>query len=332
MKCTNKAKALRSFFIAGFLSIFTIILLSGCTSVPISAEYGSLKLGSSYDVKPDIGVKAEPYSAGLCIITSDVFGDGELDLEDCESALLIDLNNKEAVYAKNVYERLYPASLTKIMTALIAIKYGQPDMVLTASENVRVDEAGAQLAGIDPGDSMTLSQALRILLLYSANDVAQLIAENIGGTIDEFVYMMNDEAIRLGATGTHFVNANGLTDSAHYTTAYDLYLIFNECVKYDEFNEIIQLQSYDAVYSDKKGREVSLSFKNTNGYINGSYDPPANVIVLGGKTGTTTAAGHCLILLSKDINGNPFVSVVLKSDTTDGLYKSMNSLLELENK
>ncbi|MBR1650467.1 MAG: D-alanyl-D-alanine carboxypeptidase [Lachnospiraceae bacterium] len=327
MRCINKAKALQYRFIAGLLSVICILSVCGCAQIPYSSEYGSLNMGAISD-KASVEDRADAFASSLCVTTNDLVGDGAIDLDSCESAVLFDINNKEVVYSKNALETLYPASLTKIMTALVAIKHGKMDQVLTATNAVNIKETGAQLAGIVAGDSMTLYQALRMLLLYSANDVALLIAENIGGSVDGFVAMMNEEAINLGATGTHFTNPHGLSNPEHYTTAYDLYLIFNECIKYEEFTQIISLQTFDATYTNKNGKEVVLSVKNTNAYINGTLNPPANVTVIGGKTGTTTAAGHCLILLSKDVNGSPFISVILKSDGTDSLYKNMNTLLE----
>jgi D-alanyl-D-alanine carboxypeptidase len=241
--------------------------------------------------------------------------------------VLFDVNNKEVIYSKNAHERLYPASITKIMTALVALQNGSLDQTLTATDTVKINESGAQLCGLKSGDTMTLDQALHVLLMYSANDAAMLIAENIGGTVDNFIEMMNEEAARLGATNTHFTNPHGLTDAEHYTTAYDLYLIFNEAIKYDTFNEIIHMSTYQTTYYDKNGNAKELSFKNTNGYINGNISAPENVTVIGGKTGTTAAAGHCLILLSRDVNGSPFISVILHSDTGDSLYAGMTDLL-----
>ena len=327
MRCINKVRALQPRIVAGLLSFIVSLSFCGCARDPFSVQYGSLKIGA-YDTDGSLAEKAPSFASSLCIVTEDVLGDGQINLNDCESAVLFDINNREVVYSKNAHEKLYPASLTKIMTALVAIKHGSMDQVLTATDAVNIKETGAQLAGIVSGDSMTLYQALRLLLMYSANDVALLIAENIGGSVDGFVSMMNEEATALGATNTHFTNPHGLSNEEHYTTAYDLYLIFNECIKYEEFTEIIQLQSFDATYTDRKGKEVMLSVKNTNGYINGSYNPPTNVTVIGGKTGTTAAAGNCLIILSKDINGMPFISVVLKAEGTEALYSDMNKLLD----
>lgn len=175
---------------------------------------------------------------------------------------------------------------------------------------------------------MTLDQALRILLMYSANDAAMLIAEGIGGSVEHFVEMMNEEARRLGATNTNFANPHGLTDANHYTTAYDLYLIFNEAVKYDTFNEIIQMSSYQTTYYDKDGKAKEFNKTTTNLFVRGDYSAPSNVNVIGGKTGTTSAAGHCLVLLSRDENGSPYISVILRSSSTDMLYTEMIDLLD----
>ena len=181
-----------------------------------------------------------------------------------------------------------------------------------------------------PGFRTGLESA--ILLMYSANDAAMLIAENVGGSVDHFVEMMNEEAMRLGATNTSFANPHGLSDDNHFTTAYDLYLIFNEAIKYDSFNEIIHMTSYQTTFYDKDGKAKELTVNNTNRFLKGDFNAPENITVIGGKTGTTNAAGHCLILLSRDVNGAPYISVILNSSASDVLYPEMVQLLEQINK
>ena len=144
--------------------------------------------------------------------------------------------------------------------------------------------------------------------------------------------MMNDEAKRLGATNTNFANPHGLTDPDHYTTAYDLYLIFNEAIKYDKFNEIIHMSEYQTIYYDKNGNEKKKTIKTTNRYLRGTVETPENVTIIGGKSGTTMAAGSCLIILSKDAKGSSYISVILHSKNIDELYKEMTTLLEEINK
>jgi D-alanyl-D-alanine carboxypeptidase len=310
------------------LSLFT-----GCGSLKYDMDYQTAAKVSSFNVTVgQTDGAAKPFAADLCVVSGDVMDDDAVDMAHAEAAVLFDLNDKEVIYSKNAHERLYPASLTKIMTALVALQNGSLDQQLTATDAVKISESGAQLCGLKSGDTMTLDQALHILLLYSANDVANLIAENIGGSIDNFVVMMNDEAKKLGATNTNFVNAHGLSDDNHYTTPYDLYLIFNEAVKYETFSEIIQMSSYQTTYYDANGKAKEVSYNTTNRFLKGDFQAPSNVNVIGGKTGTTNSAGHCLILLSRDNAGAPYISVILRAENNDYLYQQMTDLLDEINK
>ena len=266
------------------------------------------------------------FASDLCVVDSDITGSG-ITLYKNASAGLFDLNNKETLYAKDVNIRLHPASLTKVMTALVALKYGSLDQVLVAGSDVYVNESGAQKIGLKEGDRLTLDQALRILLVYSANDVANLIASNIGGSISEFTDLMNKEALSIGATNSHFVNPNGLTADEHYVSAYDMYLIFNAAMQYDTFNEIINTTEYTTSYLDSSGTSKEVSVRNTNAYLRGDREMPTGVTVIGGKTGTTQAAGHCLILLARNTRGNPYIAVILRDSDVGTLYEDMTALL-----
>jgi D-alanyl-D-alanine carboxypeptidase len=268
------------------------------------------------------------YASDICVVNSDIEG-ADLALDEGLSAGLFDLRNKETLYALNVNEKVMPASLTKVMTAYCALKYGSLDQVLVAGSDVGVTESGAQKIGLKQGDRMTLDQALRILLIYSANDVANLIASNISGSIDEFVELMNSEARKLGATSSHFVNPHGLTAEEHYVTAYDMYLMFNAAMQYDTFSEIINMTEYTTTYLDSAGGVKEVSISTTNGYLAGKSTAPSGVTVIGGKTGTTQAAGHCLILLARDTSGNPYISVIMKDSDSGTLYTDMSQLLSV---
>ena len=330
MKCTNRNFNCR--IIAMILVVVTI--LTGCGSAKYDMAYELNTDVSSYQLLNVTNQETlEPFAADLCVVNKDVKPAG-VDLSEAGAAALFDLKNLNTLYAKNVNLQVNPASLTKVMTALVAIKYGSTDQMLTASDNVLITEPGAQLCGLKPGDRMTLDQALRILLIYSANDVAVLIAEGVSasvnggpGSVEDFVALMNKEAAELGATNCHFMNPNGLTEDGHYVTTYDLYLIFQEALKYDLFNEIIQTTTYSTVYTDGNGNEKSLEVNNTNQYLKGTYEMPANVNVIGGKTGTTNAAGHCLMLYSRSSNGTPYISIIMKESSGENLYTDMTELL-----
>lgn len=327
MKCTNRNPKR----VISAMILMIVMVLTGC---------GGTKYDMAYELNSDVSSfqllnitnqeTLEPFAADLCVANKDVKTAG-VDLSEAGAAALFDLKNLDTLYAKNINVQINPASLTKVMTALVAIKYGSTDQILTASENVLITEPGAQLCGLKPGDQMTLDQALRILLVYSANDVAVLIAEGISGSVEEFVALMNQEASELGATNCNFTNPNGLTEDNHYVTTYDLYLIFQEALKYSLFNEIIQITSYSTVYTDSSGNEKSLEVNTTNLYLRGTYEMPQNITVIGGKTGTTNAAGHCLMLYSKSSDGTPYISIIMKETSGESLYGDMNKLLESVN-
>ena len=164
--------------------ILCMSLLTGCGNVAYTFPYDVNSSVSSFNVLAGTGAgRAEPFAADLCVVTEDQTGDGSVDMSQASAAVLFDVNNKKVLYSKNAHERLYPASLTKVMTALVALQNASPDTVLTATDSVKITESGAQLCGLKAGDTMTLDQALHILLMYSANDAAMLIAENIGGSV-----------------------------------------------------------------------------------------------------------------------------------------------------
>lgn len=326
MKCTNKRKK-------GLILLCILTMtFCGCGKSDYAFEYSKNHHTSSFNIISSTTPQTlSTFASDICVVTSDIASD-DFAVEDESAAGLFDVNSNEVIYAKDANEMLYPASLTKVMTALVAIKNANMDDILVATENVRITESGATLIGLKSGDTMTLNQALHILLINSSNDVANLIAENVAGDIESFVQMMNEEAVRLGATNTNFTNPHGLSDSNHYTTVYDMYLIFNEAIKYDVFNEIIHMQSYETVYYDSRGREKEVSISTTNMFLRGNYTAPNNMTVVGGKTGTTDMSGHCLMILAKDISGNPYIGVILRASSRDLINKEMVQMLSEINK
>ena len=161
--------------------------------------------------------RAAGFAHDLCVVTKDVALDS-VSLDDSQSGVLLNLSDKKVLYAKGAYNKVYPASITKIMTAMLALKYGNMDDTVTISQENVTLESGSQVAGFQAGDQVTMDQLLHCLLVYSANDAASAIAEHIGGSTDKFVEMMNSFAAELGCTGTHFTNPHGLQDENHYTT------------------------------------------------------------------------------------------------------------------
>ncbi|MCI6004693.1 MAG: serine hydrolase [Blautia sp.] len=319
-----------------FLLLLMILLAGGGGYLVYTLNMGALSepsepFSSSMEFAgSDISVgqkRAKSFAADLCVVESDVPLESA-SLESGQTGLLLDLSNKSVLYSSGAYNRVYPASITKIMTAMLALKYGNLDETVTITqENVTLEE-GSQVCGFQAGDKLTLNQLLHCLLVYSGNDAASAIAEYVGGSTSNFVDMMNSYAAKLGCTGTHFTNPHGLQDENHYTTPYDIYLMLKEAYKYPEFTEITQLASYTVEYTRADGSQMVTYLDATDHYLTGEASTPRDVTILGGKTGTTSEAGNCLALLSQNAYGDAFVSIVMGASTKELLYQQMSSLLE----
>lgn len=304
----------------------------GCGDREIAKEYDIEDATYSYVATGTVDNSVlTTFAEGICVASDNILSE-DVDEKVLGAAALFDVNKCETLYSDNANEQLYPASITKIMTALLALEKGNLDDVITVSKNCEITESGAQLCGFKEGDKITLEQALHGLMMYSGNDAAVAIAEHIAGSVEAFADMMNERAKSLGATNSNFVNPHGLTDENHYTTVYDLYLIFNEAVKNEKFVELISTTEYTTSYTLSDGSAKEISFNTTNQYLKGDVAMPDGVVVVGGKTGTTAAAGSCLIIYAKDTVGNPYISVVLKAENRSTLYTQMSNLLSEINK
>lgn len=316
----------RTVSIAVPILIFSIsTVLSGCGKKTLEEPYSFADRGNNMGVSEGSSSLAPLFASDLCVISGEN-QDGDTELT-AEAAGLFNVTDGTVLYSKNAYEELYPASITKVMTAILAIEEGNLSDEVTVTDDAVITESGASLCGIKPGDTLTLEQLLYGLLIPSGNDAANAIAVHMSGSVDAFAERMNEKARKLGATHTHFKNPSGLSDPEHYTTVYDLYLIFNEALKHSKFREIIGADSYTASFTDKAGTPVSKTWKVGNWYQNGEEETPKGITVLGGKTGTTQNAGYCLIMAEKDESGKEYISVVLKAKNRSGLYQNMTNII-----
>lgn len=249
---------------------------------------------------------------------------------DAKEIFLAAATDGEILAGSNIYETMPPASITKILTALLTLESGLDlDEKYTLTSDIEVTDPDAQLCGFEVGDVVSLRTLLYCTLIYSGNDAANAVASAVsGGDIPAFCEKMNERAAQLGATQTHFLTPNGLDTPDHYTSAYDLYLIFRECIKYDIFMDAVSQSSYTASF-ERNGEEISFTFPSTNHYLTGEDDPalPKGVTIVGGKTGMTDNAGTCLILYVEDNEGNGYISLLLGSPDKATLYDSMTKLL-----
>lgn len=228
-----------------------------------------------------------------------------------------------------IQEKIFPASTTKLMTALLTYKRCNLDEPVTISYSAsHLGVEGATLFGFSEGDKTTVRDLLSAMLVFSGNDAAIALAEHVAGSVESFIKLMNEEAGRLGAVDTHFVNPHGLDDMEQYTTAYDIYLIFNELLSYPEFVSTISMSSCTIVYKDAKGNQKETTWYNTSHFQNNTYPLPKGIELIGGKTGTTPLAGFCNIIYFKDQNGTPYIVEVFRASSYDNLYGKLSELME----
>lgn len=232
---------------------------------------------------------------------------------DCEAAILLEESTGIIVYEKNSNEKLYPASTTKILTAILVLENCKLTDTITVTES-SIDSipAGYVIGDLRIGEEFTIENMLYTLMLKSANDVAVLLAEHISGSVENFADLMNKKAIEIGCKNTHFVNPNGIHSDDHYTTAYDLALIAKYCMKNETFKRIVSTQEYTLPKTNLYAYE-NRSFDNTNNLLlskSSYYYENATGI----KTGYTKEAGSCLVssATKDDIN---YICVVLNSNS-----------------
>lgn len=233
---------------------------------------------------------------------------------DASAALLIDLTTGRTVYEQDADARVYPASLTKIMTCLLALENGNLSDVITVGESALsgLDE-DSSVVGLQIGERITLENLLYCMMVSSGNDAANVVAEYISGSVADFVRMMNERAYALGCQDTHFNNPHGLHDESHYTTARDLSIITQAALKSENFRQIVDTAEY-IIPESELGAEHKL--KTTNMLI---YQSTGNTLydsrVTGVKTGYTSAAGRCLIATA-EYNDIRLLSVICGAKTT----------------
>ena len=330
VKCINK---LIKQSVAVFLCTAMVFSTTGCgEKVVIQDSYkiNSNIFGLLYEGSEDIS-GSHLLSTKLCVANENT-ENPNVDMSLAEGVGLFDITNYETIYAKNVHEKLFPASTTKILTAYVVLKHGNLDDIVTVTKENIALESDSSHCGLKAGDQISVKELLYGLMLKSANDAANALADYISGSTGKFAELMNEEAKLLGATNSNFVNAHGLHDENHYTTVYDLYLIFQNALNNETFREISGSTSYIANYYNASGSKVTVEWENTMQYFTRNKIAPEGVTVMAGKTGTTSKALSCLVLLSENEAREEFISIILKSRDRGVLYDEMNDLLEEINK
>ena len=230
-----------------------------------------------------------------------------------DAVILIENQTGKTLYEKNSEQKMYPASTTKILTAILSIEKGNLNDKVTVSKTAIAQmKPGYTSAYLSEGEIISVEDLLKVLLINSANDASNVLAEYISGSIDSFVTLMNEKSKELGCTNTHFVTTNGLHDDNHYTTAKDLAIIARYCMQNETFRKIVSMKKCVIPATNKSEERI---YKNTNDLINptsGYYYPSC----IGIKTGFTSEAKNCLISACSK-NGLQVIAVVLGASITE---------------
>ncbi|MBE5931902.1 MAG: D-alanyl-D-alanine carboxypeptidase [Lachnospiraceae bacterium] len=251
--------------------------------------------------------------------------------DDCYYALLINETDHQVLVSKNAHERMYPASMTKYMTAMVVcdkIESGEINLnnKVTLAKDYDLTYDGVAPADIFYGDSITVKDLLYGLLIESNNYYALILADYIAGSEEAFCALMNQKAKEIGATGTHYMNPHGLDHPEHYSTAYDIYLITKEAYKYDLIRQIDEFETYSYTYDSSEGYEISRDIEATNYFLNGNVEMPSNFDIHVWKTGTTDGAGHALSMYVTK-NDKTYIVIAASGDSKQVLYDAMVELL-----
>lgn len=242
---------------------------------------------------------------------------------EAEGGIVVDADTGTVLYSKNAHIPYFPASITKILTALIVLENCDMNEIVTFSHNAVYNvEANSTSAGLDVGDTLSVRDCLYAMLLKSANEVANALAEHVSGTTEEFANLMNEKAASLGCTDSHFSNPSGLNDPNHYTSVYDMALIAQAALKNETFVEIDSTLYYDIPVTKRnpEGARIypghKMIKKNSAEYYSGAF---------GGKTGYTSLAGNTLVTYAKR-DGMTLVTVILNGHQTH--YSDTRKLLD----
>lgn len=309
-----------------------LIMISGCEVPDLPAETVSIYEKDIVQGMIDsVGVpdRLTGEAASLCVIENEEVFDESLFA--AAHAGLFSESDGEVLYSKKALEKLYPASLTKCMTALLVLEHCQD-----TSETVTVGPEvgyqlteGASLANLTEGETLTVKDLLISLLVPSGNDAANVLAVYVAGDVESFVGLMNSRAAELCMLNTHFMNPHGLHDDNHYTTVYDLYLLVRECMKHPEFRDAASRAEITVNGALPDGSFRSHEFKSTNSYLRNFTVPPEGLYVAASKTGYTVSAGHNLILVTEDTENRMYIAVIAGAASYDALYLEMSALLSV---
>lgn len=288
--------------------VFAVDSASSDTDTTTSSEQSAQTAQTKTEQSDDAGSEKTQTSTTDTATTEEQDPKNPSITIDAKASILVNAETGEIIEAHNEKEKEYPASTTKMMTALLALENCKlSDVVTIQQDDIASAGAGASNAGLKAGEQVTVENLLYCLMLPSAFEAANALARTAGGSVDNFVKMMNDRASELGCVNTHFVNPTGMHDTNHYSCAYDMYLIAREAMKNSTFQTIVNTAQKKLPATNKNSERIIYT---TNELIRSSYSSIYYDNCYGIKTGHTTPAGYCLVSYAKQ-GGYSYYSVVL---------------------
>ena len=321
----NGKAGMRTFKRKGYMrGRLLLLLLSLCL---VFSSVNSIVYAGEYDEEDESYDRYIPPEYYDPIITNSVQGWPWGEAVSSGSAIVMDMDTGTILYSKNALDTYYPASITKIMTCMLALEYGNLDDVITCGDEVYRIEADSSHLGVWSGEQMTLRQALYGLMLQSANDLAMAIAVYVSGSVEAFADLMNQKAAALGCVNTHFVNPHGLHDDYHYTCAEDMARISRAAYEIPAFRTLVSTEEYQIPPTNMV--EDTRYFPNHHKMIlgEGYYSEYYKEWCTGGKTGFTDEAWNTLVTFGEK-NGLRIVCVVMHDTGNEWAYNNTITLME----
>ena len=327
MKCLNNRFYYK--LVVAAIFICSMSFLSGCDGVTEYNVEAPFHIRSTTNIPI---VRPSGLSDENVVIPYDAYIYDDASFE-YEAGLLINQTKNSVVCAVNPHKRIYPASMTKTLTAIVvmdAVERGEIALTDTVviRKKIEFNEDNVLVLGLEPGDYITVDELMHGLLISSYNDCAVALARYVSGSVSDFVERMNQRAAELGATNSHFVNPHGLHDNNHYTTPYDLYLIFKEFLSKDTLVEIDSNSKY-VLTMYRESEKIQIEMTATNGFLSNSFEMPSGYHITGWKTGTTEKAGSCIILeFVNDETKEEYICLVSNATDHDILYQNVEDMLK----
>jgi D-alanyl-D-alanine carboxypeptidase (penicillin-binding protein 5/6) len=312
------------------LCIFFIALMKNTRTETAYADRGRVTF-SPEETYDSVSVELTQENA---VVSRDEDINSEL-FPDCYFVLLVDDVDGTVYAAKNAHKRMYPASMTKLMTAIVVCEQMKLqgislDDVVTVEKNYDLTAQGGGTNPLPAGCKITVRNLLAGLLIQSNNYYALILADYFAGSEESFCNLMNEKATEIGATNTHFANPHGLDDVNHYSTGYDIYLILKEASKYSEISDLDGFSEYSYTYENYSGYDIEANISATNLFLGDDVSLPSGYAIENWKTGTTDGAGSCLAMRIKDTtseDGHTYYVIASNGESKQQLYDDIVKLI-----